>query len=241
MTIVEERLARLLAAVIANPDDDEIRLVYADAIDDHGDPERAEFIRAQIALAAIDESKPCGGYYCDVWGDGTPLHRDCKIAHLRGIEWRHLQTSIFFWGADLQPLAGMAGNGYCTWTRGFISGVRCRWDQWAEHGAIAIRQQPVTRVELSDVRPSPKSDDGYCRLWSPAPPPYNRTPYVSSKWTVPLPLWPAFQSVALRRDDDGYTDDIESLIAYLDPANAREDLSTACLEYARQQESAHAR
>ena len=41
----------LLAAILASPDDDTPRLVYADWLDEHDEPERAEFIRLQIALA----------------------------------------------------------------------------------------------------------------------------------------------------------------------------------------------
>jgi uncharacterized protein (TIGR02996 family) len=37
----------LLASVVANPDDDTPRLVYADWLQEHGDAERAEFIRLQ--------------------------------------------------------------------------------------------------------------------------------------------------------------------------------------------------
>jgi uncharacterized protein (TIGR02996 family) len=40
-----------LQAIIEHPDDDAPRLVYADWLDDHGDPERAEFIRLQCQLA----------------------------------------------------------------------------------------------------------------------------------------------------------------------------------------------
>ena len=41
----------LLAAIRAAPDDDAPRLIYADWLDEHGQPERAEFIRVQIELA----------------------------------------------------------------------------------------------------------------------------------------------------------------------------------------------
>lgn len=40
--------AALEAAVLAHPDDDTPRLVFADWLDDHGEPERAELIRCQI-------------------------------------------------------------------------------------------------------------------------------------------------------------------------------------------------
>lgn len=45
--------AALLHAIHANPDDDTPRLVYADWLDENGQPERAEFIRLQVRLDAI--------------------------------------------------------------------------------------------------------------------------------------------------------------------------------------------
>src|SRR5690348_667092 len=44
-----------LQDVLAHPDDDTPRLVYADWLDEHGDPDRAEFIRLQIELARMEE------------------------------------------------------------------------------------------------------------------------------------------------------------------------------------------
>ena len=44
----------LLAAVLASPADDAPRLVYADWLDEHGEPAQAAFIRAQIDLARTD-------------------------------------------------------------------------------------------------------------------------------------------------------------------------------------------
>jgi uncharacterized protein (TIGR02996 family) len=44
----------LLAAVFDRPADDAPRLVYADWLDEHGEPAQAAFIRAQIELARTD-------------------------------------------------------------------------------------------------------------------------------------------------------------------------------------------
>ena len=44
-----------LEAILAAPDDDAIRLVYADWLDDHGQPEYAEFIRVQVESARLME------------------------------------------------------------------------------------------------------------------------------------------------------------------------------------------
>jgi uncharacterized protein (TIGR02996 family) len=49
-----EQLA-LWSAIRANPDDDTPRLVYADWLQENGEDERAEFIRVQCQLAAIDD------------------------------------------------------------------------------------------------------------------------------------------------------------------------------------------
>lgn len=46
--------AQLMQAVIDSPDDDAVRLVFADWLQDHGEEARAEFIRVQIALANWD-------------------------------------------------------------------------------------------------------------------------------------------------------------------------------------------
>src|SRR5262245_37254953 len=43
----------LLAAILADPEDDLPRLAYADWLDEHGNPERAEFIRVECELARM--------------------------------------------------------------------------------------------------------------------------------------------------------------------------------------------
>ncbi len=48
----------LLAAVAADPGADLPRLVFADWLDDHGDADRAEFIRLQCATAAASPTDP---------------------------------------------------------------------------------------------------------------------------------------------------------------------------------------
>ena len=49
-----------LQRIRAFPDDDAPRLVFADWLDEQGDP-RGEFIRVQIALAQLDREKAAAG------------------------------------------------------------------------------------------------------------------------------------------------------------------------------------
>jgi uncharacterized protein (TIGR02996 family) len=50
--------AAFLRAIADNPDDDLPRLVFADWLDEHGEPERAEFIRVQCELAGMTANDP---------------------------------------------------------------------------------------------------------------------------------------------------------------------------------------
>jgi uncharacterized protein (TIGR02996 family) len=43
-----------LQAILDDVEDDALRLVYADWLEEHGQPERAEFIRVQVELARLD-------------------------------------------------------------------------------------------------------------------------------------------------------------------------------------------
>ncbi len=49
--------AAFIRAICTDPDDDTARLVYADWLDEHGEPERAEFIRVQVKLAGLERQK----------------------------------------------------------------------------------------------------------------------------------------------------------------------------------------
>jgi uncharacterized protein (TIGR02996 family) len=48
----------LLQAILDDPDDDGIRLVYSDWLEEHGEHERAEFLRVQCGLARLEEDDP---------------------------------------------------------------------------------------------------------------------------------------------------------------------------------------
>jgi uncharacterized protein (TIGR02996 family) len=50
--------AALLSAIIAHPDEDTPRLAYADWLDEHGDSDRAAFIRVQCRLADLSPAHP---------------------------------------------------------------------------------------------------------------------------------------------------------------------------------------
>ena len=93
--------AALLAAVIATPDDDLVRLVYADWLEENGDPDRAELIRVQCELAKLPD-----------WdGRCIPLkHRERVLLARHGRRWH----------AELPPVEGVSWGAY---HRGFVRSV----------------------------------------------------------------------------------------------------------------------
>jgi uncharacterized protein (TIGR02996 family) len=72
-----------LQAILESPDDDTPRLVYADYLDEHGDPDRAEFIRVQVALAALPPDDPRRGQLGDRERRLLAGHREDWLGPLR--------------------------------------------------------------------------------------------------------------------------------------------------------------
>ena len=131
-----------LAAIIAQPDDDVPRLVYADWLDEHGDPERAELIRVQCELERLPEPeiKTMG-----VPRDDPRWHRDgfcpkcpCRYHALRRRERELLKakhpietgwTNQVVWGRSVDHIATVP---YCVeFHRGFVEVITCSWEDWA--------------------------------------------------------------------------------------------------------------
>jgi uncharacterized protein (TIGR02996 family) len=80
-----------LEAICAAPEDDTPRLVFADWLDDNGEPERAEFIRVQCALARLRaDTRFAFPLRCDPRRDGLEARQQLLLA-------RHGQR----WLADL--------------------------------------------------------------------------------------------------------------------------------------------
>lgn len=134
----------LLASILANPQDDTPRLVYADWMEEHGEVERAEFVRLTMRMAKyVDASGNTFKHDSDfgrMIGEFAPFSGggDCsKRGHIHN------------WSADIipgtwEPLAGMhqwdvwntSLRMKMVWHRGFISSVRLPWDGpggWLRH------------------------------------------------------------------------------------------------------------
>lgn len=125
-----------IAAIIDNPDDDTPRLVFADWLEEHGEPDRAFVIRGGLRIARLGLPEgPCPPG-CPCGGDGD------KIADLirnHGDEW-----------APLLP-GERPGDLFFQWGRGFPLRVTCTAENWLAHADGILAGHPVSEVTLSTL------------------------------------------------------------------------------------------
>jgi uncharacterized protein (TIGR02996 family) len=121
-------------AILAAPDDDTPRLVYADWLDEHGQPERAAFIRTHIELSRMRLGST------DYAIRGRHLER-----HARELLGRHRQA----WIAGL----GVAANRhtYFWFRRGLPTQVWCSIRYFVEHASALMAATPVDRIAFRRV------------------------------------------------------------------------------------------
>lgn len=123
-----------LKALLADPDDDTLRLAMADWLDENDQPARAEFIRVQVELArgVPDRARR------------TPLEvrqRDLLLAHE---------------GDWVRPLADVLGCGPRQWggwvfRRGFVEYFRIRVGQLVSCGPALAKLTPLRELTIEGV------------------------------------------------------------------------------------------
>lgn len=148
-----------IEAILESPDDDGLRLIYADWLDENGQGERAEFIRCQIAhewypggpmeafRAGRDQEELArrerelldpfgfrwlaGGFpgWSLEWGNKDPSGLTFRVR--RGQEHSHLMLAEFH--------------------RGFVDVFICTAEDWLQHAKAILLQQPIREVRLTTM------------------------------------------------------------------------------------------
>ncbi|TXI06506.1 MAG: TIGR02996 domain-containing protein [Rhizobium sp.] len=181
MTATTSDGAALLAAILADPADDTARLVYADWLQEHGEPcPHCGGGRAGTWHYALNADGRCGT--CDgsrrvsgaqraafirasiaeeklthTHAAGSGGCRRCKLARVvcRYIERNKLALFQPF------PITGPVWYGgrslVCdawevTFSRGFISEVTCTAADWLKYGEAVLREHPIAKVQLPEHR-----------------------------------------------------------------------------------------
>ncbi len=116
-----------LNAIIAAPDDDVPRLVYADWLDEHDEPARAEFIRVECELPHLEPGHP----------------RRSKLMARHDLLSKAYRQDWFRAFIDL-------GVNYQT-SRGFVQEVTTGPEQLSDHAEEWFAMQPITCLRLTRV------------------------------------------------------------------------------------------
>ena len=115
-----------LQRIRAYPDDDAQRLIFADWLDEEGDP-RGRFIRVQLALAEIDEHDPARKEL---------LTQERELLSAHRAEWE-------------APFRGLATG--CVFRRGFVDEAKVLAREFARHAHEIFAAAPVRHIHLLDV------------------------------------------------------------------------------------------
>jgi uncharacterized protein (TIGR02996 family) len=120
----------LLQAILADPDDDHLRLVYADWLEEHGNADRAEFIRVQIELARSPPEAP---------SRHELLRREKEL----------LETHRAAWLKELPP---MPSGTKLEFQRGFVHRVTfARAARFSEHAGKLSAAAPIQELRIGKL------------------------------------------------------------------------------------------
>jgi uncharacterized protein (TIGR02996 family) len=140
--------AALFRAILDEPDNEALRLVYADLMEEQGEPARAEFIRVQCQLAQFPLSAPSRSAleareaallaaHRRYWNGA--LHRLLRHTPL------HRQVA-----ARRAPIRGWA------YRRGFVEGLIAEAHAFLTHADLLFQLGPIQHVRLRGARFHPK-------------------------------------------------------------------------------------
>jgi uncharacterized protein (TIGR02996 family) len=149
----------LYKAIVANPDDDTLRLAYADWLEESGDAKAAKYIRAACELARLDDEDPSLATFPEeppsFWKDLDPrlAHRQTQLAagtlpreHSR-VETARLPKLD---GVDY----GLKRSPHEPYRRGFIEQVIfADADAFLRHGQAVSRIAPIRSVVIRQLYP----------------------------------------------------------------------------------------
>ena len=180
-----ERAAFLRAIVVAG-DDPTPRLVFADFLDEDGDPDRAEFIRLQVGFERMDLDDP-----------------DREAAERRVFDL--LYSHRVHWQNELPELPGIH---WLQFVGGFVESLRADWPEaFVEQIGPALNSTPIRTVVLNrfethhlrDVIAAPE----FAQLWKLDLEGANRIGSAGLQALAHAPYMPALRGLNLRRNGIG--------------------------------------
>lgn len=147
----------ILAKILAEPEEDHHRLVFADCIEEQGEPVRAQFIRAQIEQQRIQESESNPDRRHELVKIETELQEKNWLRWLPDVaEGKRAVCSP----SDKEPFPYYGGIRYL-FSRGFVSHAIMSADDWMSY-ADDLAKHPITKITLSSWPRFEEKTPGVC-------------------------------------------------------------------------------
>jgi uncharacterized protein (TIGR02996 family) len=154
-----------LEEILAHPDDDTPRLIFADWLDEHGDSARAEFIRVQVERATLPawdarqvplrlRERALLDEHTEAWKGQLP--------NIKGITWGEFRRG-FMATATFDGFAVIGTSGTACWAAAPVEAVCVRWPRQLESkkslAAIrGLRELSITGQQLDYWGPGRLAD-----------------------------------------------------------------------------------
>jgi uncharacterized protein (TIGR02996 family) len=146
-------------AILAEPDDDVPRLIYADFLEERGNP-RSDFIRLQVELATLAPPPRRNRMY----GNPVPQPRDPRdAAHFRRLWERQMNLLLTHCAEWVEPLIGQATG--VIFERGCIEGITAQPQAFATYASLWYQSMPIRQLCIAAP---PSMDDWQSFLESPS-------------------------------------------------------------------------
>lgn len=162
-----------LQDIIENPADDFPRMAFADWLQDHGQEERAEFIRMQMELAKAElkwekaQSKRCQGCADREWVNREPCNKcgelEWEVKNGQDASYDYFEANRFELGEEIIPgepgwhaiEGGILSVNRITinFRRGFVCEIRAPLVVLMEHLPRLVLEHPLTKMWAVDISP----------------------------------------------------------------------------------------
>jgi uncharacterized protein (TIGR02996 family) len=142
-----------LTEILAGPDDDVPRLIFADWLEERSDP-RGEFIRVQCELATLSKPpRPWRGMYQIEPSPHTEPEKTVrsleKLPHYRRLLARQLSLLLTHCADWVQPLGSKVTG--VIFRRGFVEGCSTEAITFAERAADWYRVTPIRQLHIKHI------------------------------------------------------------------------------------------
>lgn len=166
----------LRQAILDNPHDDQLRLVYADHLEESGNLALARFIRLQMDMQRVRESCGCGSCVREIHGGGQHHNGPCaldnrdyrsqrkeevELLNVHHQEWLTglPSTRPFVHGRSMTISVGLADNSdfpsmHYYFRKGMVHTVATYLMDWWRHGPQMVWTMPIVQVRFENRHPA---------------------------------------------------------------------------------------